>query len=218
MKWTRSEWMIPAALIALSLVPSIAGTVRLAELARGAEITAENARFFAAPLPIALHVSSAVIFSMLGAFQFSDEFRRRYRSWHRRAGRALLASGLLAALSGLWMTQWYPWPAGDGWLVYAERMVFGVAMLTCILISIDAIRRRSFAAHGDWMIRAYAIGLGAGTQVFTHLPWFLLVDHWPGEIPRAIFMGAGWLINVVVAEQVILRRQRRFVVGRMGVA
>ncbi len=218
MKWTRSEWIIPAALIALSFVPSIAGTVRLAELARGAEITTANARFFASPLPIALHISSAVTFSVLGAFQFSEGFRRRHRNWHRRAGRLLVVSGLFAALSGLWMTQWYPWPAGDGWLVYAERLVFGVAMLVSILMSIDAIRRRAFGAHGDWMIRAYAIGLGAGTHVFTHLPWFLLVDHWPGEIPRAIFLGAGWIINVVVAEQIIWRRHKRFVVGRVGIA
>jgi hypothetical protein len=26
------------------------------------------------------------------------------------------------------------------------------------------------------MTRAYAIGLGAGTQVLTHLPWFVLAD------------------------------------------
>lgn len=207
-----SKWVVPGALIALSLVPAIAGTARLAELSRGAEIGPANARFFAAPFPIALHIISAIIFSMLGAFQFSDDMRRRFRNWHRKAGRVLVASGLLASLSGLWMTQWYPWPPGDGWMVYVERLVFGLAMLMCILMSIDAIRQRAFAAHGDWMIRAYAIGLGAGTQVLMHLPWFLLVDHWPGEMPRAMFMGAGWLINVVVAERMIHSRKLRVVV------
>ncbi len=209
MKLTKSDWMVPAALIALSLVPSIAGTVRLAELSRGAEITAQNARFFAAPFPIGLHILSVVVFSMVGAFQFSEGFRRRYRNWHRKAGRLLVASGLLAALSGLWMTQWYPWPAGDGWMVYVGRVVFGLAMVACILLSIDAIRRRAYQAHGDWMMRAYAIGLGAGTQVLTHLPWFLLVDHWPGETARGIFMGAGWVINVMVAEWIIRTRQTK---------
>ena len=212
----RSDWTVPVALIALSLVPSIGGGVRLAELARGAEITPQNARFFAAPLPVVLHICSVVLFSLGGAFQFSAGFRRRFRAWHRQAGRVLLAAGMVAALSGLWMTQWYPWPAGDGWMVYVERMVFGMAMLLCLLFSIDAIRRRAFVAHGEWMIRAYAIGLGAGTQVLTHLPWFLLVNHWPGEVPRAIFMGAGWAINVVVAERVIhAQRARAPHTGRM---
>lgn len=59
------------------------------------------------------------------------------------------------------------------------------------------------------MTRAFAIGLGAGTQVFTHLPWFLLVDRTPGETPRAIFMGAGWAINVLVAEWIIRSRRMR---------
>ena len=57
------------------------------------------------------------------------------------------------------------------------------------------------------MMRGYAIGLGAGTQVLTHLPWFLLSESKPGELPRAVMMGAGWVINLVVAELLIRRQQ-----------
>lgn len=101
MKLTKSDWIVPAALIALSAVPSMAGTARIVELARGAEITSDNARFFAVPLPVILHICSVVVFSMLGAFQFSDGIRTRYQSWHRKAGRLLVASGLLTSLTGL---------------------------------------------------------------------------------------------------------------------
>jgi hypothetical protein len=55
------------------------------------------------------------------------------------------------------------------------------------------------------MIRGYAIGMGAGTQVLTHLPWFIFVGK-PGEGTRALLMGAGWVIKVVVAEWIIRRR------------
>jgi hypothetical protein len=58
------------------------------------------------------------------------------------------------------------------------------------------------------MTRAYAIGVGAGTQVFTHLPWFILFGK-PGESRRAFLMGAGWVINVIVAEWIIWRRTTR---------
>jgi hypothetical protein len=58
------------------------------------------------------------------------------------------------------------------------------------------------------MTRAYAIGLGAGTQVLTHLPWFILIGK-PGESARAVLMGAGWVINVLVAEWIIRRGQPR---------
>lgn len=207
MKSTRSDWLIPAALVALSLVPALAGSARLAQLAGGAPITPENARFFAMPLPVALHIPAAIVFSVLGALQFSPGFRRRRRGWHRAAGRILVPAALLVALTGLWMTLAYPWPAGDGAGVYAERLVFGSAMLLSVILGVEAIRRRDFAAHGEWMTRAYAIGLGAGTQVLTHLPWFVLVDLKPGELPRAVMMGAGWVVNVVVAEWIIRSRR-----------
>ena len=206
MKSTKADWLIPAGLILLSLVPALAGTARVAQLAGGAEITPENARFFAAPLPVLVHIPAAIIYSFLGAFQFSPGFRRRNRKWHRSAGKLLLPCGFLVALSGLWMAHFYPWPEFDGQLVYAERLIFGLAMLCSLIVGVHEIRRRDYVAHGRWMIRAYAIGLGAGTQVLTHLPWFLMVDEKPGKLPRAVMMGAGWVINVLVAEWIIRRR------------
>ncbi len=204
----RADWLVPAGLILLSVVPAVAGAARLASLATGARITAENARFVAMPLPVVLHVLSVIPFSILGALQFSPALRRRRRAWHRIAGRFLVVFGLVTALSGLWMTQFYPWPAGDGEAVYLLRLLFGSAMAFSIVRAVDAIRRRDFSSHGNWMMRAYAIGLGAGTQVLTHLPYFILVGK-PGEFPRAVMMGAGWVINSVVAEWVIRRTSER---------
>ncbi len=200
----RSGWKIPAGLIALSVVPALAGTARLTELARGAAITAANARFFAMPLPVVLHILTVIPFSILGALQFAPAFRQRRPGWHRAAGRVLVVCGLIVALSGLWMTLVYPWPTGDGEVLYVERLVFGSAMLLSLVMSIDAIRRRNFAVHGEWMLRAYAIAMGAGTQALTHLPYYVLVGK-PDESARAALMGAGWVINVVVAEWIIRR-------------
>lgn len=203
---TKSDWLVPAALVALALVPALGGAARLAQLATHAEVTPANARFVAAPVPIVLHVVTAIVYGILGAFQFPAGLRRRRRGWHRAAGRVLIPCALLVAGSGLWMTVAYPWAPGDGVAVYAERLVFGTAMLASVLLGIDAIRRRDFVAHGQWMIRAYAIGMGAGTQVLTHVPWFLLAEGRPGETGRGIMMGLGWVINVVVAEWVIIRQ------------
>lgn len=204
----RSDWLVPTMLILLSLVPAVAGTARLAELAGHAQVTAANARFFAQPTPVVLHILSVIPYSIAGAFQFSSGFRRRNRAWHRQAGKVLGVFGFTAALTGLWMAHFYPWPAGDGFGLYVERLVFGTAMAVSIVLGVDAARRRNFTAHGAWMIRAYAIGLGAGTQVLTHLPWFILVGK-PGESARTVLMGAGWVINVIVAEWVIRRGEKR---------
>ena len=50
------DWLLPLSLIALSLIPVAAGTFRVVTLAGGARITPENARFFAAPAPVVLHI------------------------------------------------------------------------------------------------------------------------------------------------------------------
>lgn len=197
-----NAWLVPGLLVLLALVPAAAGVARLASLASGGPVTPANARFFAQPLPVVLHMASVIPFSLLGAFQFSAALRRRRPGWHRAAGRVLVVCGALSALTGLWMALTYPWPDGDGVAVYVERLVFGTAMALSIVQGVLAIRRRDFEAHGAWMTRAYAISMGAGTQVLTHLPWFLLVGKAEGT-PRAVMMGAGWVINVVVAEWVI---------------
>ncbi len=206
MNTRRVDWYLPAALVTLSVVPALAGAARLVQVLNGVASTPENARFMAAPVSTALHVVAVSLFSIVGALQFSDGLRRRWRSWHRMAGRVVLLAGLLTALTGLYMAQTYPWPEGDGVLVYLERLVVGTAMLASLVASIVAIRCRDFVAHGHRMIRAYALGMGAGTQVLTHLPWFLFMQGKPPELPRAIMMGSAWAINALVAEWLIRRR------------
>jgi uncharacterized membrane protein len=203
----RTGWRTPLLLL-LGLVPAAASTVRLAELATGAPVTAANARFFAMPAPAVLHLLAVLPFVLLGAVQFAPAMRRRWPRGHRATGQIVVACGFVAALSGLWMTQRYPWPAGDGEGLYWLRWAVGSAMVAAFVLAIVALRRRDFAAHGAWMTRAYALGLGAGTQVLTHLPWFLLAGK-PGESARTALMGAGWAINLIVAEWLIRRRTCR---------
>ena len=81
-------------------------------------------------------------------------------------------------------------------------------MAASIILGFAAIRRRDIARHRAWMIRGYAIALGAGTQVLTNVPWLLFVGK-PEGLSRALLMAAGWLINVGVAEWIIRRRDSR---------
>ena len=199
------EWLMPAALIMLVAIPLAAGVFRLTQLAGGAEITPANARVFASPLPVVVHIVSAGVFALLGAFQFAPAFRRRRPGWHRTAGRLVVLCGLLVGLSGLWMTLFYPWPAGDGALLYALRLVFGSAMVVSIVLGFTAIRRRDVRRHRAWMLRGYALGLGAGTQALTLAIGAMILGP-PGELSRALLMGAAWVINLAVAEWAIRKR------------
>ena len=202
-----AKWVV-AGLLLLSAIPLAAGAFRLSQLAGGAAITPDNARFFAAPLPVVLHIVSVTLYAVLGAFQFVPSLRRRRRGWHRASGWVVIPSGLLVALSGLWMTLLYRMPAYDGKLVYVLRLLFGLAMLVSLLCGIAALSRRDFAQHGNWMLRGYAIGMGAGTQVLTGVVASMIVDP-PTELSRALLMGGAWAINLAVAEWIIRRRPAR---------
>ena len=203
--FTKADWLVPSTLIVLGAFPIVAGADRLVGLAGGAEITPDNARFFAAPLPVVLHILGVSLYCILGAFQFAPAFRRRRPDWHRAAGRLLVPCGLVAALSGLWMTQFYPPADGGGDLVYGLRLVFGSAWVLFIVLGLAAIRRRDIARHSAWMMRGYAIGLGAGTTALIYLPWVLIVGT-PGELGNTLLMGTGWAINLAVAEWIVSRR------------
>ena len=198
------KWLVPALLL-LSALPLAAGAVRLVELGSGAAITPANARFFAAPVPVVLHIVGAAFYALLGAFQFATGFRRRWPGWHRVAGRLLVPCGLAVGLSGVWMTLFYAHPVGDGALLSSLRLLFGSAMIVSIILGVTAIRGGDVRQHRAWMLRGYAIGLGAGTQALT-LGFGAALLGPPSVRGRALLMGAGWVINLAVAEWLIRKR------------
>ncbi|MCZ7374809.1 DUF2306 domain-containing protein [Micromonospora sp. WMMC250] len=200
---TFREWRLPAALILLGLIPMVAGAGRLTELSTGPVVTPANARFVADPLPVMLHVVGAVVYTILGAFQFVPSLRRR--RWHRRAGRLLVPCGLTVAFTGLWMAFAYDLPAHDNDVLAGLRLVFGSAMAVSILLGLATVLRRDIAQHRRWMVRGYAIGLGAGTQAFTHAPYLIAVGEQPDGNVRAGLVLAGWMINLAVAEWYLRR-------------
>jgi uncharacterized membrane protein len=203
----RSTWRVPIALVALGTVPVIAGSLRLIELSGVAATMPPNPRFAASPVPVVVHIVSATVFALLGAFQFSARLRRRQPGWHRRAGRILVVAGLGVALSALWLNQFFPKAGAAREVLYPLRVVFGVAMIVTIVLGFLAARRRDFPRHRAWMIRSYAIGLVAGTQVFTLGLGGALLGH--GPVTTALLMGAAWGINLAVAERTIRRPSAR---------
>jgi hypothetical protein len=197
-------WWVAGGLVVLSLVPAVGGGIRLAELAGAPEVTPANARFVADPGPLVLHIVAATVFCLLGAFQFVPRLRRT--AWHRRAGRLLVPCGLLAAGAGGWMAVVYPDAPGDGPLLRAMRLAVGAAMLGATGLAFLAVRRRDITTHRRWMIRGYAIGQGAGSQVLTSAFAVLVLGiEAPGEVGRALILGAGWALNIAVAEIVVRR-------------
>ena len=91
-----------------------------------------------------------------------------------------------------------------GWVPFA---------LVSIVLGFAAIRRGDVSRHRAWMTCAYALALGAGTQVFTQGIGKALFGT--SELTTDLCLGAGWVINLAVAEYVIRRStRRRAIIGR----
>lgn len=205
---SKVDYMVLALLLGLSMIPTFGGIVRLTSVAGDTAVTAENARFLQAPTPVVIHALSATLYCLLGAFQFAPGFRLRWPAWHRRAGKVLAVAGMAAGLTGLWMTVCYPIPLElQGPFLYWMRLAVGSAMVAAIVIGWRSILQRQVMRHEAWMIRAYALGQGAGTQAFVLLPWMLSTGE-SGGPTRDLLMTLAWLINIAVAEAII-RRSRK---------
>ena len=202
----RPSWKLLTSLLMLSLVPVVAGVVRLSGLTSGGGVTPENARFMAMPAPVMLHIVCASLFCVLGALQLDSALRQRFPRLHRIGGRVVAPCGIVAALTGLWMTALYAIPAElQGQLLYGVRLVVGLAMTLAVVVSVHAVLKRRIAQHKAWMVRAYALGQGAGTQVLILLPVTLMAGA-PTFFFRDVLMASAWGLNVVVAEWIIRRR------------
>lgn len=201
-----SQWLVAVALVLLSAIPIAVGIYLLFELAAG-NVRPETARHLAAPVPVVLHVIAAAIYVTLGAFQFVATFRHRLSGWHRGVGRFLLACGLAAGLSALWITLFYARQPDTNDLLFAIRLVFSSAMVLFIVLGFIAIRRRDVPGHRAWMMRAYAIGLGVGTQALVFMMAEMVAGP-PDQFGKSLLMGAAWLGNLAVAEWLIRRSPR----------
>ena len=196
-------------LLALSVVPLLGGAMRLAGMVDG-DAAPTGDRFVRNPLPVVVHILTAGMFVVLGAVQFESDLRRAWPRWHRYAGRVLVPCGLLAAATGAWMTLSYTIPPElQGSLLFWVRLVVGGGMALALLLALHAILDRNLASHRAWMLRAYALGQGAGTQVLFLLPSQLLSGEAVTGRMRDLLMAAAWAANVLVAESLIRRGSHR---------
>ena len=207
-KKVRTSWWVPAGLILLSVIPLIFGVIQLNQLVKRCGnhpckctllcFTLACGHPYYQRRDLCLTGSNPVCEPPLGSAGIK---------WHRWVGQLLLPFGLLGLdFSGLWIILFYPYPEGASDLLYVLRLFFGSGMVLSIILGYISIRQRDVAEHQAWMTRAYAIGMGAATQVLTGMAGALLLGK-PNEFQNALLMGAAWVINLAVAEWSIHRIQ-----------
>ncbi|WP_424970659.1 DUF2306 domain-containing protein [Dinoroseobacter sp. S76] len=201
---SRRDGALLAGLLILSAVPVLGGMLRMVELLGGAALAPPNPRALAQPLPVILHVLGSAAFCLLGAVQILPSLRQSRPGLHRVLGRIAVLGGSVSAGSGLWMTVAFSFPEElQGGILFALRILLSLWMLWLILRAVVAIRRRDIARHWAAMLRAVAIGQGAGTQTILGLGALLVTGQELLGFERDLMMGSAWALNLAIAEWVI---------------
>jgi hypothetical protein len=194
-------WKV-AGLLLFSTLPLTFGVLRLLQLAGLLDLMPPIA---VSAIPIVAHILGAAAYTLLGAIQFAPGLRSQWPNWHRAAGRVALTGAAVVIVSSLWLSTAYMTTSLGGLVLAGLRITIAIAMAMSIVSGFIAARRRQIALHKAWMIRAYALGLGAATQMFVLMAAEIVAGGAPTELNRALLMGLAWGINLGVAEWRIRR-------------
>jgi uncharacterized membrane protein len=174
-----------------------------------------NPGFLEHPTIVALHVVLGGLYLALAPLQFVERIRSRHLGYHRRAGRALVAIGLLVGATALFMGLVIPF---SGWIERGYVGVFGVYFLFALVKGFVHVRAGRVALHREWMIRAFAIGLSIASQRLIFVPVLLVLADPTEEqlrtLSAAAFLAA-FVVHASVAEAWV-RLTRKRGVPRVG--
>jgi uncharacterized membrane protein YozB (DUF420 family) len=158
-----AAWGIVIFLIAVVLVFAGIRVVNDAESITTGVLPPEgefDRRYAEHPVLAYAHILPGVVYLVLAPFQISRRFRNRHLGLHRKMGRVLVPTGIVAGLVGIIFGILYSF----GGLTQAlASVVFGSWFVFCLAYAYLYIRAGDTVRHRRWMIRAFAIGLGVGT-------------------------------------------------------
>jgi uncharacterized membrane protein len=200
--WLTKPGVVLAALYFATLLGTILGIVQVVQIPLGT-LPADSQRLSAAPVWHFMHVLGGSAFGLLGPIQFSRALMDKYGAPHRAIGVVFVASGAMLSLSSLSLL-WH-FPSTYSGIVNIGRLMFGVALGVALVLAMLAIRKRDFTRHRNWMIRAYAIGIGATVVSMVFFPIYVVTGQPPiGTAADIIFVGS-WSACIAFAEALVRR-------------
>jgi uncharacterized membrane protein len=195
-------FVVPLALLLATLLPVLLAVVQVVQIPLGA-LPEDSQRLTATPILHFMHVLGGATFAILGPIQFGRALLPKFGRLHRVLGRVFVATGAMISVSSLALL-WH-FPDTYSVAISAGRLVFGIALGVALAIAMHAIYLRNVTRHRNWMIRAYAIGIGATAVTMVFFPIYLITGKPPqGLVADTAFLGA-WMACVLFAEGLVRR-------------
>ena len=201
-RWFTKPVLVPAALYFGTLLTILLALVQAVQIPLGA-LPEDSQRLSATPVWHFMHVLGGATFGILGPIQFGRVLARRYGPLHRVMGRLFVAAGVMISLSSLSLL-WH-FPDTYSMPINIGRLLFGIALGMALALAVLAIRKRDFPRHRNWMIRAYAIGMGATAVTMVFFPIYVVTGAPPlGLAADIVFLGS-WMACIIFAEALVRR-------------
>jgi uncharacterized membrane protein len=190
------------ALAFCTFIPVMMAAVSVVQIALGA-LPEDSRRLACVPVAFFFHSLAGVLFGVLGPLQFVRALGLRFGTLHRLAGRVFVLAGSGLALSGLaLLLQVQSITTG---LLDAARGVFGLALITALVLGVASARAHDMLRHRAWMIRAYVIGMGQSTVALVMFPIYLITGKPPMGLASDSVVVGMWLLNIAWGEWVVRR-------------
>lgn len=195
-----SSVVVPLALFLATLLPILLAVVQVVQIPLDA-LPEDSQRLGATPSLHFMHVLGGATFAILGPIQFGRALLPKFGRLHRVLGRLFVATGAMISFSSLGLL--WNFPDSYSMAISGGRLVFGIGLGVALFMAMQAISARDLVRHRNWMIRAYAIGIGATAVTMVFFPIYLLTGEPPqGLVADIAFLGA-WTACVLFAEGLV---------------
>lgn len=201
-RWIPKPVVVPAALFLGTFLTIVLALVQVVQIPLGA-LPEDSQRLSATPIWHFMHVLGGATFGILGPIQFGRVLSGEYGRLHRLMGRVFVVAGAMISVSALSLL--WRFPDTYSAAVSGGRLLFGIALGVALAIATQAIVKRDFTRHRNWMIRAYAIGMGATAVTMVFFPIYAITGEPPKGLVSDILFLAAWTACVVFAEGVVRR-------------
>jgi hypothetical protein len=200
-------WLAPGFLILLALgafgiglntalAPFKAQAAAVAALSGKLYADVQLSSFARHPLLIRSHAVMGSAFVLIAAFQFWPQFRARRPRAHRIMGYVALGLLVLLPITGVAASIVYPFAGFPG---VVPNLFWGAIILTCVVRSWRAIRRRDIVMHEAWVTRAAAMTVGI-TLSRIYEPLLVQVAHMEPHAAVALVFWLGQGEGLLAAE------------------
>ncbi|MDP2282933.1 MAG: DUF2306 domain-containing protein [Pseudohongiella sp.] len=154
------------------------------------------------PLAASTHFLLGAIVIVIGALQFNTRIRQRHVLVHRWFGRIYVSGVFIGGVAGLVLA----FSSFGGLVTHVGFGLLAVCWLITTGIAFKQIRAGNISSHQNWMIRSYALTLGAVTlRIYLGLSQAFGL---PFEEAYQTISWLAWVPNLIIAEWVFVKSRR----------